>query len=258
MSTIGILGGGQLARMLALAAVPLGARVVALDPSASACAGSVAQVLQADYDDQEALARFAEQIDVATFDFENVPAASAALLAGQRPVFPAPEALATSQDRLSEKSLFTEVGLATPTFATIDSLDALHQALEHTGLPAVLKTRRLGYDGKGQARLHRRADASTAWQALGSGRVPLILEAFVPFQRELSVIAVRGRDGDFRTWPLTRNWHDHGILALSVAPAEVSATLAEQAIGHARAIAERLDYVGVFALELFEHDGRLL
>lgn len=258
MSTVGILGGGQLTRMLALAAAPLGVRTLALEPSAAPCAGEVTTVLQAQYDDPQALAGFAGRIDVATFDFENVPASAARHLAGQVPVFPGPDALAITQDRLNEKTLFTELGLATPAFAAIDSLDALHRALDDIGLPAVLKTRRLGYDGKGQARLHRRQDADAAWQALGDGQVPLILEAFVPFQRELSVLAVRGRDGDFRTWPLTRNWHDHGILSLSVPVADIDPALADQAFGHARAIAGKLGYVGVFALELFEHEGRLL
>lgn len=258
MSTLGILGGGQLARMLALAAVPLGARTLALDPSSEACASAVAQMLQAAYDDAGALDRLAARIDVATFDFENVPAGAAGQLARQKPVHPSPAALAVTQDRLSEKTLFTELGLATPAYAAVDSLDMLQRALEDIGLPAVLKTRRLGYDGKGQARLQSRADARSAFQSLGNGQVPLILEAFVPFRQELSVIAVRGRDGDFRTWPLTRNWHRDGILSLSVAAPPVDAALAAAAIDHARAIAERLDYVGVFALELFEHDGRLL
>lgn len=258
MRTLGILGGGQLARMLALSAVPLGVRVLVLDTSGDACAGEVATLIEADYTDEAALAEFAELVDVVTFDFENVPASSAEWLARRVPVFPNPGALATVQDRLSEKTLFAGLGLATPDFAAVDSREDLEAAVARIGLPAVLKTRRLGYDGKGQARLREPADLDRAWQALGAGRVPLILEAFVPFQRELSVVAVRSRDGEIRLWPLTRNWHEDGILSLSVSPIPVDDALAEQAAHYARAVAERLDYVGVFALELFEHEGRLL
>lgn len=258
MTTVGILGGGQLARMLALAAVPLGVRVLVLDQSGDACAGEVATLLEADYTDEAALSEFASLVDVVTFDFENVPAASAHWLAERVPVFPNPGALAIAQDRLSEKNLFNALGIATPTFAAVDTRNDLDAAVAAIGLPAILKTRRLGYDGKGQARLREPGDLDAAWTALGSGRVALILEAFVPFQRELSVVAVRSRNGEFRTWPLTRNWHENGILSLSIAPVTIdddARVVAEQA---AHAIAERLDYVGVFALELFEHDRRLL
>ncbi|TCS99723.1 5-(carboxyamino)imidazole ribonucleotide synthase [Pseudofulvimonas gallinarii] len=258
MRTVGILGGGQLARMLAMAAVPLGVRVLVLDTSGDACAGEVATLIEADYTDEAALAEFADLVDVVTFDFENVPASSAEWLAQRVPVFPNPGALATVQDRLSEKTLFSDLGLATPEFAAVDTREDLEAAVARIGLPAVLKTRRLGYDGKGQARLRQAADLDIGWQALGAGRVPLILEAFVPFQRELSVVAVRSREGELRTWPLTRNWHENGILSLSVSPIPVDDDLADQATRFARRVAERLDYVGVFALELFEHDGRLL
>jgi 5-(carboxyamino)imidazole ribonucleotide synthase len=258
MTTVGILGGGQLARMLALAAVPLGVRVLVLDQSGEACAGEVATLLEADYTDEAALSEFAALVDVVTFDFENVPAASAQWLSARVPVFPNPDALATAQDRLSEKTLFNALGLATPAFAAVDDRAGLDAAVAAIGLPAVLKTRRLGYDGKGQARLRTAADLDAAWLALGAGKVALILEAFVPFQRELSVIAVRSRDGEVRTWPLTRNWHEDGILSLSVAPAAADAGIQDQAQAYARKVAQALDYVGVFALELFEHDGRLL
>lgn len=258
MKTIGILGGGQLARMLALAGVPLGVRALVLDQSGDACAGEVATLIEADYTDEAALAEFASLVDVVTFDFENVPAHSAQWLAQRVPVFPNPDALAVAQDRLSEKTLFKRLGIATPAHAAVDSREALDAAVARIGLPAILKTRRLGYDGKGQARLRTPADLDSAWQALGAGRVPLILEAFVPFQRELSVIAVRSRDGEVRTWPLTRNWHDQGILALSRAPTDADRSVLDQAEQAAHAIAKDLDYVGVFALELFEHEGRLL
>ncbi|MGF6712113.1 5-(carboxyamino)imidazole ribonucleotide synthase [Luteibacter sp. W1I16] len=261
LPTVGILGGGQLARMLALAAAPLGIRTLAVDGAADACAGQVSRLVVADWDDEAALAEFARQVDVVTFDFENVPAATAERLAGQVDVFPNPRALAVAQDRLSEKTLFRESGLNTPEFAVVDTHDDLVAAVGRIGLPAILKTRRLGYDGKGQFRLKTPADVDAAWAALGdaASRHGLILEAFVPFDRELSVVAVRGRDGAFRTWPLTRNWHVDGVLSLSLAPAPgTSDMLEKEAIAHARAIAERLDYVGVFALELFVRGSELL
>ncbi|MBX3688449.1 5-(carboxyamino)imidazole ribonucleotide synthase [Dokdonella sp.] len=256
MQTIGILGGGQLARMLALAGAPLGMRFLVVDSVADACAAQVAPLVRADWRDFEALADFAQRVDVATFDFENVPAQTAQWLAQRTQVFPNPHALAISQDRLAEKTLFQRVGLETPAFAAIDSREDLLRAVGEIGLPAILKTRRLGYDGKGQFRLKSVADVDAAWQALGGA--PSILEAFVPFERELSVVAVRARDGQFRTWPLTQNWHADGILAASLAPAPDSAELASLAFAHARRIAEELDYVGTFALELFVRDGRLL
>jgi 5-(carboxyamino)imidazole ribonucleotide synthase len=255
-TTIGILGGGQLARMLALAGAPLGLRFRIVDTSADACAGQVAPLVQADWTDLAALEQFARGVDVATFDFENVPSETAQWLATRVPVFPAPRALAVAQDRLAEKRLFVELGMGTPAFAAVDSRADLDAALAAIGAPAVLKTRRLGYDGKGQFRLRSAADADAAWAALGG--VPLILEQFVPFDFECSVVAVRGRDGDFRTWPLTRNWHADGILAASLAPAPCDPMLARAAFAHARALAESLDYVGVFALELFVHGERLL
>ncbi|NHF67397.1 5-(carboxyamino)imidazole ribonucleotide synthase [Xanthomonas hortorum] len=260
MSTVGILGGGQLARMLVLAGAPLGLRFAVFDPSADACAGQVAALQVGAFDETAALAAFAAQVDVITFDFENVPAASAQQLAEQVPVFPSAAALAVAQDRLSEKTLFRELGIPVPEFAAIDDRAGLDAALARIGTPCVLKTRRFGYDGKGQFRIRTLADADAAWDALGAqaANVGLIVEAFVPFQREVSVVAVRGRDGEFRAWPLTENWHVDGVLSASLAPATVDAGLQAAADAHARAIAERLDYVGVFALELFVRDGELL
>ena len=256
MSTVGVLGGGQLARMLALAGAPLGLRFLVVDSAADACAGQVAPLLRADWRDFDALADFARRIDVATFDYENVPAETAHWLTEHTHVFPNPQALAISQDRLAEKTLFGEIGLDTPAYAAIDSRADLDAAIARIGLPAVLKTRRLGYDGKGQAVLRQPQDADAAWASLGGS--PLILEAFVPFTREVSVIAVRSRTGEFRHYPLARNWHSSGILSASLAPAPDSDALQRSAVAHARALAERLDYVGTFALELFDHDGRLL
>jgi 5-(carboxyamino)imidazole ribonucleotide synthase len=260
MTTVGILGGGQLARMLALAGAPLGLRFLVMDNVADACAAQFVPLLHADYRDEAALAEFARRVDVVTFDFENVPAESAQWLAQRVPVFPSPRALAVAQDRLAEKSLFNELGIATPRFSAVASRADLERALSEIGAPCILKTRRLGYDGKGQFRLATEADADAAWAALGAqaDTVGLILEGFVAFQRELSVVAVRARDGSFRAWPLTQNWHASGILSASLAPADCPPALIDQALAHARAIADELDYVGVFALELFERDGQLL
>ncbi len=260
MTTVGILGGGQLARMLALAGAPLGLRFLVMDTLADACAGQFAPLLVGDYRDEAALAEFASRVDVATFDFENVPAESAEWLADRVPVFPNPRALGIAQDRLVEKTLFRELGIPVPDFAAVATRAELDAALAAVGTPCILKTRRLGYDGKGQFRIRTRNDAEAAWAALGAqaATVGLIVEAFIPFERELSVIAVRGRDGSFRTWPLTENWHVDGVLSASLAPALVPDELTKTAFAHARALAETLDYVGVFALELFCRDGILL
>ena len=260
MTTVGILGGGQLARMLALSGAPLGLRFRVLDTVADACAGQFAPLIVGDYRDGEALAEFASQVDVATFDFENVPAESAQWLSERVPVFPNPRALSIAQDRLAEKTLFRELGIPVPAFADVPDRAALDAAIASIGMPCILKTRRLGYDGKGQFRIRSSADVDAAWEALGAqaATVGLILEAFVPFEREFSVVAVRGRDGEFRTWPLTENWHVDGVLSVSLAPVRVDDALAQSAVAHARVLAESLDYVGVFALELFCRDGVLL
>lgn len=259
-TTVGILGGGQLARMLALSGAPLGLRFRVLDTVADACAGQFAPLIVGDYRDRTALAEFASQVDVATFDFENVPAESAQWLSERVPVFPNPRALSIAQDRLVEKTLFRELGIPVPEFADVSDRAALDGAISRIGLPCILKTRRLGYDGKGQFRVKSPDDVDAAWEALGAqaATVGLILEAFVPFERELSVVAVRGRDGEFRTWPLTENWHVDGVLSASLAPARADDALAQTAFAHARALGEALDYVGVFALELFCRDGVLL
>jgi len=260
VTTVGILGGGQLARMMALAGAPLGLRFLVMDTSDEACAGQFVPMVVGDWRDEAALAEFASRVDVATFDFENVPAESVEWLAARIPVFPAPRALRIAQDRLAEKTLFNELGIGTPAFAAVETREQLDTAVAHIGLPCILKTRRLGYDGKGQFRLKTPADLDAAWAALGAqaGKVGLILEAFVAFERELSVVAVRGRDGAFRAWPLTENWHRDGILSASMAPAAGVAALMAQALDHARELAAALDYVGVFALELFVRDGELL
>ena len=255
-TTVGILGGGQLARMMAIAGAPLGLRFKVVDTVADACASQVAPLTCADYNDFDAISAFAEGIDVVTFDFENVPADTAMFLAARVPVFPNPQALAVSQDRLEEKQLFTRLGMTTPAFATVDSREDLDAAVAKVGLPAILKTRRLGYDGKGQIRLRSADDMDVAWSKLGG--VPLILEALVPFEREVSVIGVRSRSGEFTTYPLTQNFHQDSILSASLSPAPHTEGFAATAVGFARRLAEDLDYVGVFALELFVHRGQLL
>ena len=260
MTTVGILGGGQLARMMALSGAPLGLRFLVLDSVADACAGQFAPMVVGDNTDEAALGEFASKVDVATFDFENVPATSAEWLSSHVPVFPNPRALGLSQDRLAEKTLFRELGIPVPDFADIPDRAALDAAVAQLGTPCILKTRRLGYDGKGQFRIKTPDDVDAAWKALGAqaSTVGLILEAFVRFQRELSVVAVRGRDGEFRSWPLTQNWHVDGVLSASLAPARVDDAMTERAIAYAKSLAEAMDYVGVFALELFSRDGELL
>jgi 5-(carboxyamino)imidazole ribonucleotide synthase len=251
---IGVIGGGQLGRMLALAGYPLGLRFVFLDPEADACAGQIGELVQARYDDHEALEHLASEVDCITFEFENVPGETVEQLAGRVPVFPPAKALATAQDRLIEKTLFGAHGVATPRFAPIASLDHLESALATIGLPAVLKTSRLGYDGKGQALLRRHEDARTAWEGLRG--VPMILESFVEFDRELSIIAVRGRSGETVFYPLVENRHRGGVLRVSEVCAERALQKSAEEI--ATRLLETLDYVGVLALELFQVGDRLL
>jgi len=253
----GILGGGQLGRMLALAAHPLGIETTVFDPAPDACAGQVTNHVAASFEDVEMLSSFAEGLDVVTFEWENVPLAAAELVSKKLALHPNAKALAAAQDRLSEKTLFAQCGIETAPFRTVDSRAHLKAAVEEVGLPAVLKTRRLGYDGKGQFVLRVQEDEDSAWDALGGS--PLILEGFVAFQRELSIICVRGADGEERFYPLTENHHREGILRLSIAPTP-NLTPELQAAGEdiARKVARRLDYTGVLAIELFEVDGRLL
>ena len=254
---LGILGGGQLARMLALAAAPLGVKTLVVDSSADACAGQLAPLVVAGWDDYAALEAFAAQVDVVTFDFENVPAETARWLAERVAVWPAPQALAVAQDRLTEKTLFRECGISTPEFRVVDSREGLDQALAALGVPAILKTRRFGYDGKGQYVIRTSSDVEPAWQKLG-GR-PLILEGYVPFDRELSLLAVRGRDGTIATYPLVENEHRDGILHRSIAPAgDTGEKLSERAAEYASRILGELDYVGVLAIEWFQDGPRLL
>lgn len=248
--TIGVLGGGQLGRMLALAGIPLGLRFRFLDPDPQAPAGVVGDLITTKYDDAEGLDALAGSCDLVTYEFENVPDAAARRLLEHVPVFPPPEALQIAQDRLHEKRFFRSLDIPTAPFEPVDTPEDLDRALARIGTPAILKTRRFGYDGKGQYVLRSPDDAPHAWQALGG--VPLILEGFVPFDRELSIIGVRGRSGELAFYPLVENHHREGILRLSIAPAPGwTPELQAQAESEARRVLERLGYVGVLTIELF-------
>jgi 5-(carboxyamino)imidazole ribonucleotide synthase len=249
-ATIGILGGGQLGRMLALAAARLGFRCHAFAPDADSCAFDVMHdATCAAYDDHAALARFAEAVDIITFEFENIPAETAAFLAARRPVVPDPTVLAKTQDRLVEKNLIKDLGIATAPFASVESAAELAQATSAVGLPAVLKTRRMGYDGKGQKMIGRNDDPAVAWAALQG--VPCILEGFVPFEREISVVAARSRDGQVECFDVAENEHSNHILKTSRVPAAISHDLAVEARRITEVIANAFDYVGVLAVEMF-------
>ena len=254
---LGILGGGQLGRMIALAGYPLGVSSTVLEPAAGSSAAQVCGHIAGEFDDHRALYDLAKASDVVTFEFENVPVESARWLAERVPVYPPPRALEVSQERLVEKKFFESLGIPTPPFAGIETEADFRRAVTDIGLPAVLKTRRFGYDGKGQAVIRTPADADAAWPRLG-GR-PLILEGFVPFDRELSLIAVRGRDGQIVTYPLIENTHIEGILHRSVAPApDLGEELAERAAEFASCVLTELDYVGVLTIEWFQDGPRLL
>ena len=249
-STIGILGGGQLGRMLAMAAARLGLKCHVYAPEADSPAFDVtADHTIAAYDDEAALRAFATSVDVATYEFENIPVATVELLSKLIPVRPGAKALACAQDRINEKTLACELGAMTADFASVDSFEELKVRLEQISPPCILKTRRFGYDGKGQAKILKLADAKAAWDAMGNQ--PSILESFVRFDREVSVVAARAFDGEFRAFDVTENEHRNHILHRSVAPARLSATAAAQAIDIARRFAKALDYVGVFAIEFF-------
>jgi 5-(carboxyamino)imidazole ribonucleotide synthase len=258
-STIGILGGGQLGRMLALAAARLGFDVAILDPEADCPAARVAKTaIAAAYDDPEALKTLAEASDVVTFEFENVPAeAVERLLALGAEVAPNARALAIAQDRIDEKTFLNGAGCPTVAFAAADDLGALEAAIASLGAPCLIKTRREGYDGKGQTWVEHAAEAGAAWARVG--RKPVIVEAPAAFRRELSVIAARGRSGEIALYPLGENHHEDGILRRTHAPAEVTDRTRDQAEQIAARILAGLDYVGVLAVELFElGDGQLL
>jgi len=249
-STIGILGGGQLGRMLAQAASVLGLQCHVYSSETDACAFQVVQrTTRADFSNRAALEQFARDCDVITYEFENVPAAAAAFLADRKTVLPDPRVLRTTQDRLIEKTFVRSLRIATAPYAAVDNLAQLFAATTEIGLPAVLKTRRLGYDGKGQARIRKLLDAGAAWHAVG--QTPCILEGFVNFEREVSVVAARTRDGNVECFDVTENEHRDHILRVSQEPAKIPTSLASEAQSIAKAIAQALDYVGVLAVEMF-------
>jgi 5-(carboxyamino)imidazole ribonucleotide synthase len=251
---VGVLGAGQLGRMLALAGYPLDFDFVFFDPAEEACAAPLGDHVHAAYTDEAALQKFCDAVDLVTYEFENVPAACAAFVAARKPLLPHPRALETGQDRLSEKRLFDSLQIAVPPYMPVATREALDAALRQIGFPCVLKTRRLGYDGKGQAVLRSAADVDAAWARLG--RQPLLLEGFVPFEREISCIGVRGRDGATAFYPVAENVHRDGILRTSIPRA--SDPLQSAAEAATRAVMERLDYMGVLAFEFFVAGGQLL
>ncbi|MCC6735384.1 MAG: 5-(carboxyamino)imidazole ribonucleotide synthase [Bauldia sp.] len=252
-SVIGILGGGQLGRMLAMAAAEMGFRVHVFAPPGDNPATDVAHASTlAAWDDFAALDAFAAAVDAITYEFENIPVATAEFLASRKPLRPGVRALAVAQDRLNEKTLAQDLGIAVPLFRPVDAAAELAEArtfVGHTGRPAILKTRRLGYDGKGQAVIRSDADAAAAWPAIGG--VPAILEEMIPFTREISVLVARGADGTVRVFDVPENRHRHGILDTSTVPAAVTPGLARRAEAIGRRIAEELGYVGLLAVELF-------
>ncbi|QGM44248.1 5-(carboxyamino)imidazole ribonucleotide synthase [Methylocystis heyeri] len=249
-ATIGILGGGQLARMLAMAGARLGLKSHIFSPAASEPAFDVcaARTIAA-YEDQDALGKFADSVDVVTYEFENVPAATADFLAARKPVRPNPRVLALTQDRLIEKRFVQSLGIETAEFADVADAGALARAVARLGRPSILKTRRLGYDGKGQIMLQGGADLAATFRALGG--VPCILESFVPFAKEISIVAARSLDGEFRAFDVCENVHEHHILATTTVPAGLAPETAAQAADIARKIAEAADYVGILAVEMF-------
>ena len=248
-ATIGILGGGQLGRMLAMAAARLGYRCHVYEPGAAPAAEVAHAWTQAPYDDLEALRAFAQTCDLITYEFENIPAPSLDVLAETTPLFPDRRALETSQDRLTEKRFLAGLGLATAPFAAIDGPGELHAALATTGTPAILKTRRFGYDGKGQARVTPPDEAEAALATLQGA--PAIAEGFVRFSREISVIAARGRDGTVAAYDPGENVHRDGILATTTVPAPLPLLQRTDAVLIASRILNALDYVGVMGVELF-------
>jgi 5-(carboxyamino)imidazole ribonucleotide synthase len=252
---IAVLGGGQLGLMMALAGIPLGFRFHFLDPAADACAGAVGELHQGEFSDAGAARKLAKIADVATFDFENVPENSARALEEICPLYPASDALGACQDRLVEKQLLAELGIGVAGSHPVSSRTDLLEGIERLGYPAVLKTRRLGYDGKGQVVLHEQEDLERAWQKLGDAE--LILEAFIPFEAECSLVAVRGLDGETRFWPLTRNVHHKGILALSL-PGVFDAALQARAEAQVSRLLDHFGYTGVLTVEFFVWKDQLL
>jgi len=253
--TIGILGGGQLAQMLALDGYPLGFRFVFFDPTADACAGLVGELMVADYDNEIALDEFAKKCDYVTYDFENVPVAAAEFVAKRTEIFPKPEVLEVAQDRMMEKSLFKSLDLPVGDFYAVDSYSELVFAAKSCHNNGFLKTRRLGYDGKGQYRIRAKTDLKELWSTLEGNSY--IFEQAIEFEREVSVICARKADGEIKFYSLCENKHKKGILTTTLVPAKPSEH-SKNAFKYAEKIAKELDYVGVLAVEMFETSEGLL
>ena len=252
---IGIIGAGQLGQMLALAGFPLALQFRFLDSSPESPGAQVAPIVVGAFDDIAALRKLAGEVDVVTYEFENVPVAALHEMAAARPCFPPVDALRVSQDRILEKELFGRLGIPTPPYRAVDTLADLEAGVAALGLPCVLKTRRLGYDGRGQRVLKRRSDVGPAWEALGS--VPLILEGFVKFDREVSIVGARSSRGETRCYPIVTNTHREGILRVTVAPTR-DARLQRAAEGHLHRVLDHFGYAGVLTIEFFVAGGRLI
>jgi len=251
---VGILGGGQLARMIALSGIPLGQNFIVLDPATDAGAVRLSEHLHGDYDDPKLLQQLAEKADVVTYEFENVPAQVADYLTDHTRVFPPAQALSVAQDRLTEKNFFHQLEIKTAPFAPVDSLQDLEKGVAKVGFPAILKSRRMGYDGKGQVVLQSEQDLADAWQSMQNA--PSIVEGFVPFQREVSIIAVRNQHGEIKFYPLSENSHKGGILRVAQCCHDDAEQ--KQAEEYVSRLLEALNYVGIIALELFDVGGELL
>lgn len=252
---LGILGGGQLARMLALAAYPLGIRTVCFDPNPTACAGDVTKLISAEFNDESALRLFLSDVDCVTYETENIPLSCAKFVSQIKPIYPSIKALEVSQDRFLEKNFLNSLHIPTALYANINTKEELAQAVSDFGLPALLKSKQFGYDGKGQSLLQTTADVSTAWRSLKDQS--LIYEAFVPFEYELSLIAVRNMQRDTLFYPLIHNQHEKGILRTSEAPF-INATLQKESQRQALQIMDSLQYVGVLTIEFFYAKGKLI
>lgn len=252
---IGIVGAGQLGRMMALAGYPLGLQFTFLDKSADAPGGQVSDIILGEFTDADKIAELGKRVDILTYDVENVPVTALGKLPAGKTFLPPPAALDAGQDRLSEKTLFRELRIPTPKFRAIDSMPDLEEAIQDIGYPAVLKTRRLGYDGRGQRFIRSPAELGSAYNALAG--VPLILEEFIAFDREVSIIGVRNPQGDTAFYPLAENKHVNGILRLSIAPYS-DKQLQRQAQTYAKRIMQHFDYAGILTIEFFVRKGRLI
>ncbi|HEX6571274.1 MAG TPA: 5-(carboxyamino)imidazole ribonucleotide synthase [Steroidobacteraceae bacterium] len=252
---IGVIGAGQLGRMLALAGYPLALQFRFLDSSADSPGGQVAPIVTGAFDDPQSLERLAAEVDLVTYEFENVPVSALLQVSQTHAVHPPVDALRVSQDRLLEKQLFEKLRIPTPPFRAVESLDELRAAVRELGYPSVLKARRLGYDGKGQRYIRKPTDVEAAWSALGSA--PLILEGFVDFEREVSIVGARSTTGEVRAYPIVSNTHRDGILRVTLAPHR-HPTLQKAAEMHLKRVMKHFDYAGVLTIEFFVQRGRLI